>query len=92
MQKQAGTRAENHKGHTQQTPAHQRRPTTLHEPQTAVPQPGSLLLGMALPPTLIPQSVHLVSGLGEELQLGSATRLPGCLQQYGWPDRLQCRL
>ena len=36
----ATTRAGNHQRHTQQTPAHQCRPTTLHEPQTANPQPG----------------------------------------------------
>ena len=35
MHKQAGTRAGSHQRHTQQTPAHQRRPTTLYEPQTA---------------------------------------------------------
>ena len=32
MHKQAGTRAGNHQRHTQQTPAHQHRPTMLHEP------------------------------------------------------------
>ena len=52
MHKQTGTRAGNHQRHThtRRTPAHQRRPTTLlrlfvtsttlHEPQTAIPQPG----------------------------------------------------
>ena len=40
MHKQAGTRTGNHQRLTQQTPAHQRRLTTLNEPQTAIPQPG----------------------------------------------------
>ena len=39
IHKQAITRAGYHQRHTQQTPAHQCRPTTLHEPQTD-PQPG----------------------------------------------------
>ena len=40
MHKQAGTMAGNHQRHTQQTPAHQCRPSTLHEPETENPRPG----------------------------------------------------
>ena len=37
MLEQAGNRAENHQRDTHQTPAQQRRPTALHERQTAIP-------------------------------------------------------
>ena len=40
MHKQTGTRAGNHQRHThtRRTSAHQRRPTTVHETQTAIPR------------------------------------------------------